>query len=47
MADDSLLTFSDAIHRTAHDLAGMSGVDMAKAGPATCTTSPPATWKKR
>lgn len=29
------LTFGDAIQRTGHDLASMSGVDLSSAGPAT------------
>ncbi|MEN5204493.1 AlpA family phage regulatory protein [Stenotrophomonas sp. TWI700] len=35
MIDDPLLTFSDAIHRTGHDLASMSGIDLQSAGPTT------------
>jgi len=35
MADSLQLTFGDAVERTAHDLAGMSGVDLAKASPTT------------
>lgn len=31
MADDLQLTFGDTVERTAHDLASMSGVDLAKA----------------
>ncbi|WP_313242061.1 hypothetical protein [Stenotrophomonas sp.] len=34
MSDGLQLTFSDAVERTAHDLAGVSGVDPAKARPA-------------
>lgn len=32
---DLQLTFGDAVKRTANDLAGMSGVDLQSAGPAT------------
>ena len=35
MADGPQITFGDALKRAAHDLAGMSGVDLAKAGPKT------------
>lgn len=35
MADDLQLTFGDAVGHTAHDLASLSGVDLAKASPAT------------
>lgn len=35
MIDEPLLTFSDAIQRTGHDLASMSGIDLQSAGPAT------------
>lgn len=34
MADGLQLSFADAVERTAHDLAGMSGVDLADARPA-------------
>jgi len=34
VTDDLRLTFGDAIERTSHDLAGMSGVDLAQASPA-------------
>ncbi|WP_426805331.1 hypothetical protein [Stenotrophomonas sp. SrG] len=35
MADGLQLSFADTVERTAHDLAGMSGVDLAQEGPAT------------
>jgi len=34
LADDLQLAFTDAIQRTGHDLASMSGVDLQSAGPA-------------
>ncbi|WP_282259595.1 hypothetical protein [Stenotrophomonas sp. PS02301] len=35
MADGPKITFGDALRRAALELAGMSGVDLAKAGPKT------------
>ncbi len=35
MPDDLQLAFGDAIQRTGHDLASVSGVDLQSAGPAT------------
>jgi hypothetical protein len=57
MAKGAGLAFSDVVERAAHDLAGMSGLDLAEAGPTPVRLlearglalhhSPPATWTKR